>query len=97
MKMTSKEAIRYLTKALDLEDYPTGTEEDYLAYDYAFGCLQQLEKDLKLLDILKKHISIFDTVPKGGVPDLIILQGGEISLDEARIINKWLKERKNDK
>lgn len=60
--MTSKEALRYLTKALYLENYPTGTADDYLADDYAFSCLLQLNKDLEVLALIREHLHSINSI-----------------------------------
>ena len=55
---------------------------------------EQVERDLEVLELLKKHLSIFNTEPQCLIPDLIILQGSEINIDEAKIIKEWLENGK---
>lgn len=54
--------------------------------------IEQIRKELEVLEILKTHLSIFNTSPQCMYPDLIILQGGEISLEEAKTIKEWLEK-----
>ena len=77
--MTSKEALnRLFATAVLCEPENCGQH---------VGLKHIIENDLALLEILRKHVSIFNTLPQCQYPDLIILQGSEINIDEARIIN----------
>ena len=81
--MTSKEAMLSI--------------ESFLAYEDFQEELKAIAEDFEVLEILKKHVSIFNTLPQCMYPDLIILSGSEINIEEAKIIKKWLDKNDIDK